>query len=175
MKLNFYFARADWEQLEEKCSEIICDMNSNVNLREWSSTFCGANHCAAMKKRERKKHLRRKKLVLWGSKACTKAVAARNQAFSKLRKYPVELYAIEYKRLRAAARRVIAMAKKNSWRICCETLQPETPLSKVWSVVHRRALAWLLDNGVEAISDVDKAHMFVKVFQAVHNLNNHRV
>ena len=44
---------------------------------------------------------------------------------------------IEFKRLRALARRVIKEEKRNSWRVFCEKLGPETPVGQLWSAVHR--------------------------------------
>ena len=43
-------------------------------------------------------------------------------------------YAVQYKRLRVVARRVIKIARRNSWRRFCEMIGPERHL---WSAVHR--------------------------------------
>ncbi len=77
-------------------------------------------------------------LVIWWSKECGEAVKSRNVAYRRLRKYPILINAMEYKRLRAVARRVIKDAKRNSWRKFCNTLGTETPVWKLWSAVHVR-------------------------------------
>lgn len=59
---------------------------------------------------------RSRMLVPWWSKECDEAVRSRNKAYRRLRKYPMLVNVIEYKRLRAVARRIIKDAKRNSWR-----------------------------------------------------------
>ena len=55
-------------------------------------------------------------LVPWWNKECDEAVRNRNVAYRRFKKYPIIFNAIEYKRLRAVARRVIKEAKRCSWR-----------------------------------------------------------
>ena len=85
--------------------------------------------------------------------------------------------AIEYKRLRAVARRIIKDAKRNSWRKFCGTLGPETPVGHLWSAMHRmsgvykrRSIQVLQKGERVAVSNKEKAHMYVDSFQALHNL-----
>ena len=82
----------------------------------------------------------------------------------------------EYKRLRAVARRVIKEARKCSWRKFCGTLGPETPVRQLWSAVRKMAGVYksrsmpVLQKGVSvAVSNKEKADMFVERFQAVHS------
>lgn len=49
---------------------------------------------------------------------------------------------IEYKRLRAKARKVIKEEKRNSWREFCEEIRPETPVGQLSSAVHNMSGAY---------------------------------
>ena len=82
---------------------------------------------------------------------------------------------VEYKRLRAVARKVIKEEKRNSWRAFCEQIGPETPLGQLWSAVHKmsgvykkRSMPVLQKGEVEAVSNKEKADMLVESFQEVH-------
>jgi len=74
-------------------------------------------------------------MVPWWNGECETAVRNRNLAYRQLRKYPMLCHVVEYKRLRAVARKVIKTAKRNSWRTFCGTLGPETPVRYLWSAV----------------------------------------
>lgn len=56
------------------------------------------------------------------NEACTIVVRARNKAYRRLRKNPIEEQSILYKKLRAKARRVIKETKRESWRKFCSSL-----------------------------------------------------
>ena len=89
-------------------------------------------------------------------------------------KHILESYAIEYKRLRAKAKRVTKEAKKQSWRHFCCKLGADT--NKIWSLVHRMtgffqqtAVPVLHCDGIEPINNKEKANMLV---HKVHSSNN---
>lgn len=67
-------------------------------------------------------------MVPWWNKECDEAVRNSNKAYRRLRKYPMLVNAMEYKCLRAVARRVIKDAKSNILRKFSGTLGPETPV-----------------------------------------------
>lgn len=123
-----------------------------------------------------RQNLKTHKLVPWWNQDCNNAVRNRNKAYRILRKCPMVCYAIEYKRLRAEARRAIKNAKINSWQSFCETLWPETPVRHLWTAVHKMSGVYktssipVLQKGeVEAVTNQEKADMFVGNFQAVHS------
>lgn len=121
-------------------------------------------------KQEPRSHM----MVPWWNKECDKAVRNRNKAYRRLGKYPMLVYAMEYKCLRAVARRVIKDAKRNSWKFC-GMLGPESPVRHLWSAVcrmsgvnKRRSIPVLQKGEVVAVSNKEKANMCVESFQAVH-------
>lgn len=80
-----------------------------------------------------------RKIVPWWNQACNEAVRARNRAYRQLRGSPVESHVIEYKRLRAEAKKVIKWAMKESWCMFGGTLGIETTVKQVWSMIYRIA------------------------------------
>lgn len=91
----------------------------------------------------------------------------------------MEEFAIEYKRLRAKARRVIKDAKRESWRKFCGTLGPQTNIRRLWDLVHRMTgeyrtnkIPVLKFEGQEAVKNKDKADLLVKSFKEVHSSEN---
>lgn len=118
-------------------------------------------------------------MVPWWTEECNSAVRDRNRAYKNVRKHLFENWAVEYKRLRAKARRVIKEAKKQSWKTFCNKLGPDTPLQKVWHLVHRMTgifrqteIPVLHCDGDEAVNNKGKASMLVKQFQKVHSFKN---
>jgi len=114
--------------------------------------------------------------VPWWNKDCDKAVRDRNCGYRALRKYPTEDKAIEYKRLRAIACRVIKSAKKECWKRYCGKLGAETAVTEIWRAVHRktgsnrkRKMPVLEEEGLFATSDLDKAKLCENNFRAVHS------
>ena len=74
------------------------------------------------------------------------------------------------------ARRVIKAVKRSRWRRFCGTLGPETPVRQLWSagwkmsgVYKSRSIPVLQTGEPVAVSNIEKADMFVEGFQAVHS------
>lgn len=124
-----------------------------------------------------KKYSKRKISVPWWNKDCDKAVRDRNRGYRALRKYPTEDKAVEYKRLRARARRVIKTAKKKkNWRRYCGKLGAETAVADIWWTVHRmsgsnikKKMPVLEEEGLVATHDLDKAKLCENNFRVVHS------
>lgn len=115
-------------------------------------------------------------IVPWWNIECEKVVKKTKEAFRRLRKNPTQENAIEFKRCRAMARKIIKAEKKKSWRVFCSTLCPNTPVKQIWSRIHKMSgkivnssISVLKDGGVAAVSSKEKADVFVKAFQDVHN------
>ena len=154
-------------------------IDSEKGVDQWNSSLSKVLRTAAAQNIPKKKIPVKGSMVPWWSEECNSVVRARNRAYKRLRKHLIESYAIEYKRLRAKARRVIKEAKKQSWRNFCGKLGPDTPINKIWSFVHRMTGAFqqatipvLHFDGAEAVNNKEKVNMLVKQFQKVHSSNN---
>jgi len=69
----------------------------------------------------------------WWSDDCSKAVRDKNRAYNNYKKKlgDIQLW-IEYKKMKAVARRVIVQAKKDSWKHFVSTMSTNTKSSQVW-------------------------------------------
>lgn len=177
LTLGFNFKKANWTKYEEQLNEEIGLIDSEHGIEEWNRSF--SKYIWAEETISKKKVPRRGSMVPWWDEECNKAVHARNKAYKKLKRYSLESYVIEYKKLRARARRVIKEAKKKSCRDFCCKLGPETSTKEIWNLVHRmsgvcrqRCLSALCHNGEEAINNKEKADMLVKQFQKIHSSDN---
>ena len=148
-------------------------------IDEWNNSLCEMIVRNAYKCIPIKKNPKTKISVPWWNKACDSAVRERNLAYRAVRKYPTENNAIEYKKLRAKARRVIKDTKKECWRRYCGGLGIETSIGEIWRAVHRmtgvvrkRKMPVLEEEGVVATSDVEKAKLCEDKFKAVHSGTN---
>ena len=169
------YNKAKWAEFAEGCLEGIDSVEEDGTIDEWNDSLCSMLRDNVNRFIPRKKAVKRK-AVPWWNKMCDEAVRERNKAYSVLRKYPVQENAIEYKRLRAKARRVIKTAKRECWRNYCGRLGEDTTLGEVWAVIRRmagvvkgRSIPVLEEGGVVATNDSQKASMCVKKFQEVHS------
>lgn len=176
---RYNFSQARWDKFQEKALNLVRGVENKKSVDIWNTSICQMLHEAACYSIMIKQNPKSRVLVPWWNKECDRAVKSRNVAYRRLRKFPIMINVMEYKRLRAVARRVIKDAKRNSWRKFCNTLGPETPVRKLWSAVHRmsgickrRAIPVLLKGDVEAVSNKEKADMCVDSFQAVHRSGN---
>ena len=90
----------------------------------------------------------------------------------------MENHAIEYKKLRGKARRVVKDAKRESRRKFCSTLGPQTEVRKLWALVHRMAGVYrtstvpiLQSEGQEAVDSKAKTDLLVKTVHSSENIS----
>lgn len=112
LTLGFNFKKANWTKYEEKLNEGIGLIDSEHGIEEWNRSFSKYIWSVPVEMISKKKVPRRGSMVPWWDEEYNKAVHARNKAYKKLKRYPLESYVIEYKKLRARARRLIKEAKK---------------------------------------------------------------
>lgn len=171
---RYNFSQARWDTFQEKALSLIGEVDSKGSEDTWNSSISHMIHEAACYAITMKQKPKSCVLVPWWNKECDEAVKRRNVVYRRLRKYPILINAMEYKRLRAVARRVIKDAKRNSWRKFCSVLSPETPVRKLRSAVRRlsgiykRSIPVLQKGDVEAVSNKEKADMCVDSFQVMH-------
>lgn len=173
---RYNFSLAQWDEYQEKAVDIIEEINSEGSIDDWNESLCSIIHKVAQLTIPLRNVPKARALVPWWNKNCDIAVRNRNRAYRKLRKYPVLDNVMEYKKERAVARRVIKNAKRDSWRSFCGTLSPETPIKQLWMIIHRMSgiyrkpsIPALLEGDIEAVTNKEKADVFVEVFQALHS------
>lgn len=176
---RFNYQRADWDLFLEHMSTGIEEVDDQGNTEDWSKSFSNVVKNAAEKAIPIKRQRERNKMVPWWNQDCTDAIRARNKAFKRLCRRPIESLVIEYKKLKAMAKRTIKKVRKESWQKFCGTLGKETPLRRVWNMIHRmsginRALASpvLIEEGKVAVTEKEKSEMLVEAFQQVHSEAN---
>ena len=81
--------------------------------------------------------LRRRVLVPWWTPECREAIRVRNNAYRAFQHSPTDDRFIDYKKARAAARRVIREAKRKSWRDFVSTINRDTPTAEIWNAIKR--------------------------------------
>lgn len=177
--LRLNYKRANWNKFEKQVNMGLAKIDSGKGVDEWNSSLSKMMWSAAVQNIPKKKIPVRREMVPWWTEECDLAVRDRNRAYKKLKKHLLENYAIEYKRLRAKARRVIKDAKKHSWKTFCNKLGLDTPLKKIWNPVHRMTgiyrqteIPVLHCDGEEAVNSTEKASMLVKQLQKVHSSKN---
>ena len=171
----FNYGKADWEKFSSKCDSGLDSVNGEGTIDEWNNSLCSMILSSAYECIPLKRNSKTRVSVPWWNRACDKAVRDRNCAYRLLRRCPTENNAIEYKRLRAKARRVIKVTKKECWRRYCGTLGVDTSVGEIWAAVHRmsgvrrkRKMPVLEEKGVIAKSDIEKAQMCESKFKDVH-------
>ncbi len=176
---GFNSHKANWDKFEEQLSEDLGDVISEGSVDEWTKSFCSVARRAVEKSIQVKGNRKERKIVPWWNKACNVAVLACNRAYRQLRKSPTEGLAIEYKRLRVEARKIIKGAKKGIWRRFCSNKGTQTTVKQVWNMIHRMAginrglsIPVLVEGNKEVISNREKADLLVRTFQGVHSTSN---
>lgn len=169
------FSKARWSEFVEGCNRDLDQVNEEGSVDERSVSLCEIIMRNVRQYIPLKVGVKKRVSVPWWTRACTEAAGRRNRSYRLLRKFPTEQNAIEYKRMRALARRTIKEAKRECWRKYCSKLGVETSVVEVWSAVHRmagvcrrRLIPVLVENGVEAFSDSQKANMLARKFQEIH-------
>ncbi|KAL7390520.1 hypothetical protein ABVT39_022758 [Epinephelus coioides] len=172
---RYNFSRAKWDEFQERAKSFVGEVDSEGFVDSWNCSISSMIHNAAHGTIPEKQEPKGRKRVPWWNEKCDEAVRKRNKAYRKLRKYPMSDNVIEYKRLRALARKVVKEEKRSSWRKYCDTIGPETPVGQLWSAVYKmsgayrkRAIPVLQKGEVEAVSKKGKADMLVDSFQEVH-------
>ena len=75
--------------------------------------------------------------VPWWNEECECALRERKRAFCRFDRYPTVENKLEYLRLKAKARKIMRISKKESWRHYVSSVNSSTPTSKVWEKVRR--------------------------------------
>ena len=173
---RYNFLQARWSDFRDRVFNSLSSVDSSGSVEKWNLSLISVIQKAASECIPVKGGREGRKNVPWWTQECGVAVRNRNRAYKILEKCPTIDNVYEYKRLRAVARRVIKNAKKESWRRYCSSIKPDTPVGQLWSAVHRMSGVYrqngipvLIRDGVEAISNVEKANLLVESFQKIHS------
>ena len=119
-------------------------------------------------------HRSNKPSVPWWNLDCERAIKNKKTASrKKFRTGKLEDY-IEFKRLRAIARKVVLQAKREHWKKYITSISSETPLGVIWKKVQKingkfkpQNLPLLLHNGNYTASQVETANVFAERFSEI--------
>lgn len=81
-------------------------------------------------------HIRRP-TVPWWSDEIKRAIAAKNKAFNRFRRYPTDENLVTFKKLRAVARRLINTSKRSSWEQYVSSITCETTSTDMWQKIRK--------------------------------------
>ena len=109
----------------------------------------------------------------WWNDECREALLMRKRAQNRMRRNRYsEFLRIEYRKAKAAARRVIREAQVASWRELISVFNHRTPLAKLWDILRKfnhkgrvsRPFPVLLENNVVIDEPMDVANTFGQFF-----------
>ncbi|MPC76687.1 hypothetical protein E2C01_071112 [Portunus trituberculatus] len=117
--------------------------------------------------------------VPWWNAACTNAVKHKRAAFSRLRRHRGDPQCLKaFRRCRAQGRRVLKEVQRASWKAYVSSINAHTPLTDVFSKIHR--IAWkhsappppvLLSAGRTVVDPRTVADLFAEHFASVSRLH----
>nr|CAH7715731.1 unnamed protein product [Callosobruchus chinensis] len=108
--------------------------------------------------------------VPWWNDDCKIAIKKRKQAINKFKSHPNTCNFIEYKKVKAHARRIIRLARENSWKTFTSEINPKTSTQEIWKSVKKLrgipcATVTMLKNADTIITDnIELAETFANHF-----------
>lgn len=166
--------KADWTAFSEFINrkmgnyEVTHDVNMSVQL------FNNIIKEAADKHVGKKIGRKGKKCVPWWNNQCADATKKSKAALNKLKKHNTPENLIEFKKLKAEARRTIKKSKRESWANYVSSLTTSTPYSQVWDKIKKikgintiPRITTLRDNhGTASSRNEDVANILAKTFKS---------
>lgn len=131
--VQFNTKKADWVKFQEKCDVTVDDdvTVANSSCKVITEIIMNAAEQSIPHKRKTYKYN-----CPWWTAECRRAIALRKRGLNRFRRNKENLALLyEYKRLKAAARRIIRQAKRESWEILLCTISVRTPLTRLWSLI----------------------------------------
>ncbi|KAJ4447753.1 hypothetical protein ANN_09761 [Periplaneta americana] len=98
---------------------------------------------------------------------------------SQFERHPTQENFVQFKRLRAKARRTVCDAKKTSWTNYVNSMKRNVPSNTVWDKVRRimgkrsSVIPGIISNGVTTTSPIEIAEIFATSFAQVSSSNNY--
>ena len=165
--------RANWDKFKSTCKTIV---NKDI-VKPNTSDYCKALTEALVRAAEQSipiisvKPSRPKTVPYWDSD-CDTAINERNRAQRAANKKGAKRRAaMEYRRLRGVAQRVIKEAKANYWKSYCDTLDGSTKMGSVWRMAKKMTgnnsgsnIPTLTKDNRAYCSNLEKANILAKTF-----------
>ena len=129
------FRKANWDKYATLISRYIAAPPEDANLNLAIEKFSGEVIRAAREAIPTSKPNPRKRMVPWWNEECSRAVRRKRAAFLKMKRSFRYADIIQFKELRALARKTILHAKKSYWKNFCDNLNTTSNISYVWNVV----------------------------------------
>ena len=104
----------------------------------------------------------------WWTPECAKVVAQRRRAKRRLERNPTIANRIEFRRCEAKAKKTIKKTKRMVWRSFCDSINANTPITKVWGMVkklngvNRSNTIPLKENGAPVQNSLDKSNILAE-------------
>lgn len=167
--------KADWQSFqmlsEVKCVDLL---NKNITeVKEMNENVVTAIIEAAEETIPKKAGSKLKKCVPWWDESCNTVIKKRNKMSKQLKIHHTLETLINYKRAQAVVRKTIRSAKRVYWRQFCNTIGRETQLPDIWRTIRKMSgirnnveIPVLCSNNKNAISNAEKAELFVKTFDS---------
>lgn len=110
--------------------------------------------------------------VPWWNEKCKTDIKAAKHAFNRYKKHPTSQTRIEFKKLRAAARRTVKTAKKEAWHSFIRSINRTMPTDQIWKAIKRiqgqsqpRFSPFLSDSNNQPVTDIsDMANLLADTF-----------
>ena len=129
------FRKANWDKYATLISRYIAAPPEDANLNLAIEKFSGEVIRAAREAIPISKPNPRKRMVPWWNEECSRAVRRKRAAFLKMKRSFRYADIIQFKDLRALARKTTLHAKKSYWKNICDNLNTISNISCVWNVV----------------------------------------
>lgn len=173
------FKKAQWNTFKVCCRELANSIKMEGNVDECTAEVTNMISEAASKSISKTVIRGNKRMVPWWNHECSLAIKERNIALRNPRNNLSLDNLIEYKRKRARARKIIKIAKRNTWRDFCSTIGRERDVSHVWNVLRKMSgrkaankISVLANQDCLVITDVEKANVLGRIFANVHSGNH---
>ena len=174
--------RADWDKFQAECSNRITSPDCDDFIDDIYELFITQlTDAVEVSIPKTKPPNGAKSPVPWWTDQCSKVTRDKKVALNKLKRSALPEDFINYKKKRAVARKIIKAAKKKGWDDYCSSITSKTSSSEVWKKVISisktksfRDIPTLIDKAKNcAISNKEKADMFVKSFANVSSNSNY--
>lgn len=171
---------ANWESFSDSVAQKISTFEITENIDTIINSFNNiiidsANLFVGKTKSQLPRHCP----VPWWNDTCEDIVKRSKQALNKLRKHRSEENIINFKKLRALARKTIKEHKKESWKKYVSSLTNQTPTREVWEKIGRikgrnsscHIEALLDETGNTVTANKDMSNLMAK---ALHGFSSNR-
>lgn len=129
--------RADWKKFNDHITMAIPQIKTDMqSVNDLNCSFITSISNAAQSSIPRTKATRHVP-VPWWTEECSRAVALKRKAYSKLRRSFAMRDSIAFKKARASCRLTILQAKRNYWQSYCSSLNSHSRISDVWKMYYR--------------------------------------